>query len=422
MILRKLSVTVTLLLGLLAVPGLALVPGFGASDDISLFMSSKDNNNYLMNNIKAWMSLDFSDRFQVYLRGKFQHARLVNAASETAASDKSQSVIDLDQGYLAYRAGDFDVTAGRAVYSFGSGIVFDGTADGISARLEAGPFDVQLFGAYTGLLVKDSNPYNFSRQDLSDGAKRLFGGLQFRVDFGSGWHVALGGLSQSDRGSVEALRYDTQYASVELGGNFSPSVSLSLEGIYQGGEGPESTGTALCDIEAYAVVMRLQFSLLDNAESAFIFDAAYATGSDNRYEYAPGGINGTGKDSQFFAFGIYSTGFAFEPDLSNLVFGALSFTTMPFGDTSMFGRSTFNLRGSVYFKADKAGPTSEIATIDPLNDGSSAFLGWAADCNWSWRLVSDLSLVIGFGVFKPGTAYTTRDLETLVQTTLILAF
>ncbi|HPN81904.1 MAG TPA: hypothetical protein PLM00_00840, partial [Spirochaetota bacterium] len=176
------------------------------------------------------------------------------------------------------------------------------------------------------------------------------------------------------------------------------------------------------DISAWAVTFRMQFALLDESESAFAIDAAMATGSDNRYESTPGGIDGDGKDTQFSTFGTYSTGFAFEPDLSNLIYGALSFTTLPFSKGSMFGRSSFTLKSLVYFKADKAGPTSELATTDTLNNPDSVFLGFAVDATWAWRVVSDLSLVFAAGIFKPGTAYTDRTLQSLIQTTLVFAF
>jgi len=88
----------------------------------------------------------------------------------------------------------------------------------------------------------------------------------------------------------------------------------------------------------------------------------------------------------------------------------------------MFGRSSFTLKTSLYFKADKAGPTSELATTDTRNNPASAFLGFAADATWAWRVVSDVSLVFAAGVFKPGTAWTDRTLESLIQTTVVFAF
>ncbi|HPH02074.1 MAG TPA: hypothetical protein PK297_03890, partial [Spirochaetota bacterium] len=297
-----------------------------------------------------------------------------------------------------------------------------GAADGLDITLSAGPVDIEFFGAYTGFIVSDSNPYNFSRQDISDGAKRLFAGLSCGMDLGSGWVVTLNGLLQRDRGDIEASRYDTAHLSLGLEAQFSPAVTMLVEGAVEGGEGPESTGTSMRDISAWAVTFRMQFALLDESESAFAIDAAMATGSDNRYESTPGGIDGDGKDTQFSTFGTYSTGFAFEPDLSNLIYGALSFTTLPFSKGSMFGRSSFTLKSLVYFKADKAGPTSELATTDTLNNPDSVFLGFAVDATWAWRVVSDLSLVFAAGIFKPGTAYTDRTLQSLIQTTLVFAF
>jgi len=405
-----------------AAPLASLTPGYGASEDASLFMSSQENNNYLLNNFKLWLRLDVTEEFSFYVRGKFQYARLLNAADGTASADKKQSVFDLDLGYLNWSGEDLGIFAGRTLITLGSGLLFDGAADGLDITLSAGPVDIEFFGAYTGFIVSDSNPYNFSRQDISDGAKRLFAGLSCGMDLGSGWVVTLNGLLQRDRGDIKASRYDTAHLSLGLEAQFSPAVTMLVEGAVEGGEGPESTGTSMRDISAWAVTFRMQFALLDESESAFAIDAAMATGSDNRYESTPGGIDGDGKDTQFSTFGTYSTGFAFEPDLSNLIYGALSFTTLPFSKGSMFGRSSFTLKSLVYFKADKAGPTSELATTDTLNNPDSVFLGFAVDATWAWRVVSDLSLVFAAGIFKPGTAYTDRTLQSLIQTTLVFAF
>ena len=411
-----------LLLVLAVVPLSSMTPGYGASEDLSLFMSSKENNNYLLNNLKLWFQLDVSSEFSLYVRGKHQYARLLNAADGTSSADSRQSVLDLDLGYFSWRNEDVALFAGRSLMTLGSGLLFDGAADGLDLRLSAGPLDLRVFGAYTGFIVGDSNPYNFSRQDISDGAKRLFGGLSCAVEFGAGWSLTANGLIQRDQGDVEASRYDTAHLSLALEGALSPAVTLSLEGALQGGEGPESTGTSMREISAWALTFRMQFALLDQSETAFAIDAAMATGSDNRYEHTPGGLDGEGRDTQFYSFGTYSTGFAFEPDLSNLIYAALSFTTMPFSQGSMFGRSRFTLKTSLYFKTDKAGPTSELATTDTRNNPASAFLGFAADATWAWRVVSDVSLVFAAGVFKPGTAWTDRTLESLIQTTVVFAF
>jgi len=64
-----------------------------------------------------------------------------------------------------------------------------------------------------------------------------------------------------------------------------------------------------------------------------------------------------------------------------------------------------------------------LNTIKPeLFDPHAAFLGWAFDASWAWRIVSDISFILAAGVFKPGTVYTDRDLDFLLQTTLVISF
>ncbi|HPH02900.1 MAG TPA: hypothetical protein PK297_08085, partial [Spirochaetota bacterium] len=128
-----------------AAPLASLTPGYGASEDVSLFMSSQENNNYLLNNFKLWLRLDVTEEFSFYVRGKFQYARLLNAADGTASADKKQSVFDLDLGYLNWSGEDLGIFAGRTLITLGSGLLFDGAADGLDITLSAGPVDFELF-------------------------------------------------------------------------------------------------------------------------------------------------------------------------------------------------------------------------------------------------------------------------------------
>lgn len=393
--------------------------GFGGWNESSFYASSGTNDNYYINEVKLWAGIRFSAAAQLYLRAKYQLLRQTNPAE--GASATKLDILDLDQGYFRYSGDMLELLAGRTYYSVGSGVLFNGSADGLGVKLTPGKWTLSGFGAYTGLLVTDSNPYNFSSQDLTDGAKRLFSGLEVRWQFLPGLELFVNGLLQLDRGDDSSSRYDTRYAGGGIAGDISTVWKVSAEYVYQAGKTPDSSGGDEHTIKAQAALFKSRWLLADKRNSSLTLFGAWATGSDQRSDYTPAGFSGSGDDTQFYTFGTYSTGFVFEPDLSNLLYGAVEFVTMPFSG-GIFRRSTLNLRFSYYMKADPDGPFSEAATTDSSTQTGKRDLGYAFDLQYGWRIVSDLSLSLGGGVFKPGSTYLDRDLRWLMQTTLVLSF
>lgn len=392
---------------------------FGAWNESSIYLSSETNDNYYINEIKLWAGLRFSESAQLYLRGKYQLLRQVNpAAGESAVS---LDILDLDQGYFRYSSGELELLAGRTYYTVGTGVLFNGSADGAGFKLTPGKWTIAGFGAYTGLLVTDSNPYNFSSQDLTDGAKRFFGGLDLRWQFQPGLELFVNGLVQLDNGDDSSARYDSTYFGGGLAGDLSTVWKISAEYLYQTGTTPDSSGGSAHTIKAMAALLKSRWLFMDKRNSTLTLFAAWATGSDQRSDYTPAGFSGTGDDRQFFSFGTYSTGFVFEPDLANLIYSALEFTTMPFSG-GVLKQSTLNLRFSYYMKAEPDAPFSEAGLTDSAVQTGKRDLGFAVDLQYAWRIVSDVSLSLGGGLFKPGSTWVDRDLRWLAQTTLVISF
>ena len=387
--------------------------GYGGWNEFAIFYSSKTNNNYLVDTFRLWMNMKFSKKTAVYLRGKFQHAELLNPTSSTS-SDSTATVIDLDLGYFSLKLDSLHLTLGRNYFKLGQGVLFNGIADGLGLDLNLGKLKLSAFGNYTGLLVADTNPYNASSEDMSDGAKRIFAGLAVKLIPGSAFTFYAGSLLQRDQGDYP---YNSVYFFGGLEMNWTTTFQSTLEVIYQIGESPSSSGTE--DIKAMAAVFSTKLFFFDTKASGLTLDLAYASGSDNRNYIYPGGSTTTmtaGDDKQFYSFGVYSTGFVFEPDLVNLIYGSLSFQFRPF-KSGLFRDSSLRLSASYYMKADKDAPISEDADVS-----GEAALGLAFDLQYSWRILSDLSLTLGYGVFLPGTAFSDDGLQMLGMAGISLAF
>lgn len=386
--------------------------GFGGWDDLAFYASSQTNRNYLVNTVRVWFSAAFTEKLSLYLRGKHQYVKNVNAAAGASTSETTQSVIDLDLGYLRLKDGGLTLTLGRGYFRLGIGLVYNGIADGVSGELDLGKVQLSAFANYTGLLEADSNPYNFSMVDINEGAKRFFSALSVRLLPAAGLSFQLGGLVQRDFGD-ENYEYNTFYLTAGVSVNWAVKLQSSLEFVYQGGEGPALTERV--DIQAFAAVFSTKWFLFNRKESGFTLDVAWAGGGSNRFSIYPGYMSDNKKDTQFYSFGVYSTGFAFEPDLSNLLYASLGFQLFPFTG-GLFADSLLRFNFSWYRRADKAGPISEDT------DNPEADLGMALDMQYTWRIVSDVSFTLGAGAFKPGKAFADRDLRFLGQAGCSISF
>ena len=395
---------------------LGFVIGYGGTEDISYFVSGASNNNYLINNVKIWTELTFTDSFKFYLRLKLQTIALMNPTN--GATNTTEIIPGIDQAFVSYRIKDLSLKFGRTDFTLGSGITMNGIADGLGAKYLLGTFGFQGFGGYTKLITTDGNPYNFSTKDLSKGANRIFAGGQ--VDFFgiTGVKLYANILAEIDQGDEDPIKgYNSTYLSFGSSGKLGYHLDYMFELIYQTGTGPDTTEYTSYDISALAGVMKLQLLFYNKAQTGFNLDVAYATGSSIRDTYQPSGVTAgsVGTDKQFFSFGTYSTGFVFEPALSNLFYTSLSFFTMP------FSKSTLTMKVSYYRRANEDGPVSEIDSLLELKSGEVE-LGYAADINYVWRIVSDISLTFGGGVFFPGAAFENKEMQTLFMGSLSLTF
>ncbi|MHC4787171.1 MAG: hypothetical protein ACYTE6_14545, partial [Planctomycetota bacterium] len=96
------------------------------------------------------------------------------------------------------------------------------------------------------------------------------------------------------------------------------------------------------------------------------------------------------------------TGLALAPNLSNLFIARLGGSTYPFRATSSLGRLRMGAAGLLFFKID-----SEASLNIPSRDGT--FLGGEIDVFADWRIASDVSMNVRYGVFFPGDAACCPD-------------
>jgi hypothetical protein len=129
-----------------------------------------------------------------------------------------------------------------------------------------------------------------------------------------------------------------------------------------------------------------------------------ASGDKDRLDAANTfGGNRTGTDDHSFnTLGYVDTGLALAPNLSNLIVARLGGSTFPFPGRGGLGRLRAGAAGLLFFKID-----SDAALNIPSKDDT--FLGGEIDVFADWRIASDVSMNVRYGVFLPGEAACCPD-------------
>ena len=91
------------------------------------------------------------------------------------------------------------------------------------------------------------------------------------------------------------------------------------------------------------------------------------------------------------------TGFAFAPQVSNVMILRSGITSFPWANTQTFNKLQLGADLLLYSKFESGAP---------IDDPSSAdwWLGAEIDFSATWQVTSDVSLLLRYGIFFPGSA------------------
>lgn len=312
---------------------------------------------------------------------------------------------------------------GRQFVYWANGMVLAETLDGVNLDLAAGPFAARLLAGATANGIADYDP---TRPDFDQETARDFFGAMLAVQLGR-HRPFVYGLIQKDKNEDERLvdpalgnetkfRYDSWYLGVGANGSIGDRLVYGVEFAYEGGEGYSNSFEQISptdarpvnqtkeDIQAWALDLRLDYLVSDARRTRFSGELMLASGDDDRgltNVTFDGNRPGT-DDNAFNAWGLLNTGLAFAPAFSNLTVLRVGASTFPFTDGATFRRLQAGLDVLVYGKFDSNAPISERTTDD-------WFLGFEPDLYINWRITSDITLAVRYGVFFPGTAIVEDD-------------
>ncbi|MBN2080339.1 MAG: alginate export family protein [Spirochaetes bacterium] len=386
-----------------------------------------------VNTFRAWFKTYLWDNSFLYVRGKDTYTAVIKKGGSGV---RNKNVLDLDIGYISMATPrrNLDFSVGRKYYNIGSGLVLNGRGDGAELNFYSKYINVKALGSWTGFLVKDDNPYGLSDRDLATGSRRVFGGGEISTEwFNQKLYVF--GMAQFDFGrerydrrrrQLTALmgwtegfsyysgrsRYDSQYYGVGLRGVIVSGLSYSGEAVMERGKSYLS-GLTLSqylpgynlksDILAYSAQFKLDYYI--NTMFTPVLGARYAFGSGdvNRDDYRTPIGNSLGKDRGFIYFGTFVGGYAFKPLLANMhvISGSVAVSPFSWSDVIFVNAMTLTARYFYYMKH------KTMATVNYGLDATKheREIGHGLDASLRWRLFSDLTLSVTYGLFIPGKAF-----------------
>jgi hypothetical protein len=355
-------------------------------------------------NAKVWARVYLWDNSFFYIMGKNSYLGIITNKGSYEPCE-SDNVLDLDLAYIAMTfQNSINISLGRNYYTIGTGLVLNGRGDGAEVDLNLSIFNINLLGLYTGLLLKDNNPYQLNEKDISDGAKRGFGGGTVSA-YLNNQKIYLFGLAQidfSDQTKGSETKYNSQYYGIGLEGVFFSDISYYAEFVYETGKSyiiNSSSGAIPYEkstISAYAINSGINYYIPAALSPMLILQYSFGSGDKSRTDYV--GSNraegASGNDTGFVSFGAFTGGYALKANLGNIhiIRGGFSF--------SPFNRMSLGAKYLYYLKDKKEAP---------INSGEAdlpkAFIGQGVDVSFRWQIFYDLSMYINYGLFLPGDAY-----------------
>ncbi|TFH39793.1 MAG: hypothetical protein E4G96_08700, partial [Chrysiogenales bacterium] len=386
-----------------------------------------------VNTFRAWLKTYLWDNSFLYVRGKDTYTAVLKKGGSGA---RNKNVYDLDIGYISMATPrrNIDFSVGRKYYIIGSGLVLNGRGDGAEFNFYSKYINVKALGTWTGYLVKDDNPYGMSDRDIATGAKRIFGGGMISTEWFNQKLYAFG-IAQFDFGKERYDRdrrafaaltnwaegfsyysgrshYDSQYYGVGLQGVIVSGLIYSGEFVMERGKSYLS-GTSYSqylpgynvksDIIAYAGQFKMAYYVKTLLHPVFTAQYNFGSGDINRDDYRRPNGNSLGRDSGFIYFGTYVGGYAFKPLLANMhvMSGSASLSPFSWSDIIFIKAMTVTARYFYYLKH------KTLATVNYGFDATKPEreIGHGLDLSLKWRLFSDFTFFVNYGLFVPGKAF-----------------
>mgnify|MGYP005840485741 CR=1 FL=1 len=316
---------------------------------------------------------------------------------------------------------NFKLEIGRDYVEFGTGYALSLPLDHVSMTAEISKVEV------TGLMARPIH----SMSDLDQSrptygyADRSFWGIQTRY-LGFEKHVPFAYVlwnedqaHDPDWAWPQRFDYDSFYAGFGSKGELLKNLRYGTEWVFEQGHSYRYGGGGRAPIEAWAFDATLEYLTQWRTRPRFIGEYMFASGDGDRRGSPTNAIGGNtrGRDTSFVGFGYRDTGMSFAPLLSNIHIWRLGASFIPFDGTDFLDKLELGTDWYLYWKQHRQGAVS-----DATADEQSGYLGWEMDYFANWRLTSDLSLTLRYGLFFPGSAFSDEEYRSFFLTGVTWSF
>lgn len=362
---------------------------------------------------RLWFDAGLWQNSSLYIRvmDRYQYVlTMENLEDSEDDIEESENVLELELAFLRWASDNnmFRVSLGRRYFSVGTGVVLNGRGDGAELGIFTPLVDITVFGAYTGLLNKDENPYNLSERDIDDGAKRVFSGGVLEKHFGNQTFYMFGVVETDLAEEDEAVksRYNSEYYGFGFKGYMGGSISYYLESIYETGTSYKDNSAEERSINAHAGLLGMDIYIRSALLPVLSLQYAYGSGDKDKGDNTSPTGNTNGDDTGFMSFGTFQGGYGLRPSLANLHVFRAGFAVAPFWNSAKpaLKRMTFIAKYSYYLKYYSSGVINSGEA--PLDDRD---VGHGVDLALRWGIFYDLTLFVNYGLFLPGAAYESDD-------------
>ena len=387
--------------------------------------------------LRLWGRVNIGSYSEVYARMRLGYVDWEPGDSLTNHSHYLDGP-NLDRGYVSFDLRNaleewqgtrpswtINTQIGRQYVEWGTGLVLSLPVDAVVVGGEFGDLNIR------GIAARSINSMdNIDRSEaVAERLEREFYGGEIELRGFQRHRPFAYALRAVDRtntppGSAQLYSYDSWYFGAGSRGIlFNPNWTYSGEVVWQTGEGYSDVTTGgppnqLEDIEAFAADVQVNYFVGGVHKPKFSAQYTFASGDDDRIrpsDTVDGNTWGS-NDYCFNAFGFRYTGYSFAPVITNIHVLRLGFSFLPFPEDQLLDQLEIGADVFGYASAQTGGMSDVSAGT------GSRSLGYEADTHIYWRMASDLSLVVRYGVFMPGEAFLDGTSRHSLYTGVTLSF
>lgn len=385
--------------------------------------------------LRTWSDFIYNNDHRIYIRLQTRYDDYSSSDSYGTRDYKYYSP-RLDQGFYEVLLsncindifdtkfpGSLKLRAGRQFLYVGQGLTYNQVNDGVKVSGDVKDISFKTFWSKTVHSQDNIDQSVF----VSSYTERYFWGAQVTLDTVFDKHQPyFYFVSQKDQTGErpdnpnQEYDYDSQYFGIGSTGKFPfiDKLRYNFEFVYETGRSCAIGSSSIKEkIRAHAVLAGLEYYAGGDWDARFTADYMYGSGDKDRAS-PTNTSNMIGTDDEGFVyFGFIPTGYSLAPILSNLHIFRVGAAITPIKEKEYF--ESLKFRADVYYYTkDKRGG----GIFDYTTNYSSNKIGWEVDFSVNWKIFSDLSFSLEYGMFFPGEAYADKAKRDYFSFSLTLSF